>query len=57
MSFNPILIFQNDLILQSKYNKRALVNSKFRIDVESFDLKFELKIGNPNESINFVLKL
>ena len=44
-------------VLQSKYIKGALVNSKFRFDVESFDLKFELKIGNSNESINFLLKL
>ena len=43
--------------LRSKYIKRALVNSKFRFDVESFDLKFELKFGNSNESINFPLKL
>ena len=42
--------------LQSKY-KRALVNSKFRFDFESFDLKFELKFGNSNEIINFPLKL
>ena len=31
--------------LRSKYIKRALVNSKFRFDVENFDLKFELKFG------------
>ena len=43
--------------LQSKYIKRALVNAKFRFDVESFDLKFELKFGNSNESTNFPLKL
>ena len=44
-------------MLQSKYIKHALVNSKFRFDVESFDLKFELKFGNSNESTNFPLKL
>ena len=43
--------------LQSKYVKRAFVNSEFRFDVESFDLKFELKFGNSNESTNFPLKL
>ena len=42
--------------LRSKHIKRALVNSKFRFDVESFDLKFELKFGNSNESTNFPLK-
>ena len=35
----------------------ALVNSKFRFDVESFDLKFELISGNSNESTNLPLKL
>ena len=43
-------------ILQLKYIKRALVNTKFRFDVESFDLKFELKFGNSNESYNFPFK-
>ena len=37
--------------------KCALVNAKFRFDVESFDLKFELKFGNSNQSTNFPLKL
>ena len=50
-------ILSPELFLQSKYIKRALVNSKFRFDVESFDLKFELKFGNSNESTNFPLKL
>ena len=45
------------LILQSKYIKRAIVNSTFQFDVESFDLKFESKFGNSNESTNFPLKL
>ena len=44
-------------MLRSKYIKRALVNSKFSFDVESFDLKFGLKFGNSNESTNFPLKL
>ena len=43
--------------LQSKYIKRALVNSKFQIDVENFDLKFESKFGNSNESTKLPLKL
>ena len=43
--------------LQSKDIKRALVNSKFQFDVESFDLKSELKFGNSNKSTNFPLKL
>ena len=30
---------------------------KFRFDVESFHLKFELKFGNSNKSTNFPLKL
>ena len=45
------------IVLQSKYIKRAVVNSKFPFDVENFDLKFELKFGNSNESTNFPLKL
>ena len=48
---------QRQNALQSKYIKRALVNSKFRFDVENFDLKFELKFGNSNECTNFTLKL
>ena len=44
-------------VLHSKYIKRALVNLKFQFDVESFNLKFELKFGNSNESTNFPLKL
>ena len=41
---NPVFLQTPGNDLQSKYIKRALVNSKFQFDVESFDLKFELNL-------------
>ena len=43
--------------LQSKYIKRALVNPKFQLDNESFDLKLQLYFGASNENINFLINL
>ena len=40
-------------LLESKYIKLALVNSKFRFDVESFDLKFYLKYQLSSETSKF----
>ena len=51
------MILKMMTVLHSKYIKRPLVNLKFQFDVESFNLKFELKFGNSNESTNFPLKL
>ena len=39
--------------LQSKYVKRAHVNSKFQLDVGSFTLNFIRKLEIPNSNSNF----
>ena len=39
--------------LQSKYIKRAHVNSKFQLDVGSFTLNFIRKLEIPNWNSNF----
>ena len=54
---NPPFRCISSLTLRSKCITCALVNLKFRYDVESFDLKVEVKFGNSNENTNFALKL
>ena len=50
---------QVSILLQSKYIKHVIVNSKFQFDVESFNLKFHFKFGVSNESTytNFRMNL